>query len=455
MTDAKTADQRTELEYQVIGAMVHSKETAAVCLPVLSREDFANEALGAVFAAVRELFNRSAPIDRMTVVQEIGNDRFSELIQAALSVRVPHGNAEYYAAMLRDRARLDRIRTGALAITTADTIDEARTRADAINAELVTRRQWNAVPMMDAFSRFCDRHAETKTPEFLDFGFPKLKQRLFLERGDFIIIAGEPSSGKTSLACQIAVTLAGSCRVGFFTLETTSEKLTDRIMAQLTGIPLEQIKKNLLKEAEWKKIGETAQNASRLTLEQIPAAGMTVGDIQSYSIAHRYDVIFVDYLQIVTPANPRLQRYEQVTQISMGLHTMAQQAGIAVIALAQLSRPDKTKSRKSPTPPGMHDLRESGQIEQDADAVLLLYHRDPNDNTGPRMLKIAKNKEGERADFQLDFDGRTQTFRESNTTRKDIRRVAKEAAREAKEQQKSMQVTFEELNREDGGELPF
>lgn len=453
MTDTKTDDQRTELEYQVVGAMVHSRETASVCLPILSRDDFANEALGAVFAAVRELFNRGDPIDRMTVVQELGNDGFSELIRAALAIRVPHGNAEYYAAMLRDRARLDRIRAGALAVTMADTIDEARTKVDAVNAELVTRRQWQSVPLQDAFARFCDRHAETRTPEFLDFGFPKLKQRLFLEPGDFIILAGEPSSGKTALAAQMAVTLAKSRRVGFFTLETSSEKLTDRMVSQLTGIPLEQIKKNLLKDADWQKIAETAQAFSQLPLEQIPAAGMTVSDIQSYSIAHSFEVIFVDYLQIITAKNQKLPRYEQVTQISMDLHTMAQQAGIAVIALAQLSRPDKTKKTKAP--PSMHDLRESGQLEQDADAVLLLYHLDPNDNTGPRMLKIGKNKEGERADFQLDFDGRTQTFREANTTWKDIRRVARDAAKEAKGAQ-YYQVEMRELNGEEcGEELPF
>ena len=453
MTDTKISDQRTELEYQIIGAMVHDRETAAVCLPVLARSDFAHEALGAVFRAVLDLYGRNAPIDRLTVLQELGSDAYADLIDAALNRRVMPGNAEYYAGMLRDRARMDRIRATATAISVAATIEDARRDVDELNAELVTRRQWESVTMDAAMNLFCDRHSAMKEPEFLDFGFPKLKNRLFLDRGDFVVIAGEPSSGKTALAAQIAVTLAGRHRVGFFTLETSSEKLTDRIMAQITGIPLEQIKKNLLKEEEWKKITAAAQNFSRLPLEQIPAAGMTVNDIRSYSIAHRYEIIFVDYLQIVTPSNQRAQRYEQVTQISMGLHTLAQQAGIAVIALAQLSRPDRTKKTK--TPPGMHDLRESGQIEQDADAVILLYHRDPNDNTGPRMLKIAKNKEGERADFQLDFDGRTQTFREANTTWKDIRRVAKEAAKESKGKQYS-QVEMKELSEEESSEeLPF
>ena len=427
--------------------MVHDRETAGQLLPIIGRADFANEALGAVYAAVQHLFNQDAPIDRLTVVQELGSDAYTALIQAALDIRVVPGNAEYYAGMLRERSRLDRIRDAATTIAYSDNLDAARQLVDTMNAELVTRRQWEAVTMDQALNRFCDRHADTRTPDFLDFGFPKLKQRLYLERGDFIVIAGEPSTGKTALASQMAMTLAKKHRVGFFTLETSSEKLTDRMMAQLTKIPLKQIKANLLKEDEWRKVAEAAQANSTLTLEQIPAAGMTVQDIQSYSIAHHYSVIFVDYLQIVAPSNRRAQRYEQVTQISMELHTLAQQAGIAVIALAQLSRPDKSKKKREP--PGMHDLRDSGQIEQDADAVLLLYLKDPSNAIGPRMLKIGKNKEGERADFEVNFDGNTQTFTEAitNTTWADIRKAAKQA-------KQSTQVKMEEIGEEDG-DLPF
>ena len=101
----------------------------------------------------------------------------------------------------------------------------------------------------------------------------------------------------------------------------------------------------------------------------------------------------------------------------------------------------------------MHDLRESGQIEQDADAVLLLYHKDPNDNAGPRMLKIGKNKEGERADFELNFKGECQLFSEGNNwkgTMSEIRKAAKSTQQEFK------QVKMEDLGEvKEGEELPF
>lgn len=449
-----SSDQRLELEYQIIGAMIYSRETAAQIVQILRADDFSHEALGTVYTTIRALFAAGAPIDRITVAQALGgSDDHIRLIDAALQIRAMPGNAEYYAGLLREKARLERVRTTALAITTADSLDDARPSIDALNSEMVTRRQWAAVTMADALNTFVDRHAADRQPEFLDFGLPKLRDRLYLERGDFAVIAGEPSSGKTALAAQMAMTLSEKHRVGFFTLETSSEKLTDRLMAQITQIPLQQIKKNLLKDEDWKKISTAVQTVSQRPLEQIPAAGMTVSDIQAYSIAHRYEVIIVDYLQIIAPDSRKAPRYEQVTQISMALHTMAQLTGIAVIALAQLSRPDKTQKKQRP--PSMHDLRESGQIEQDADAVLLLYLADPNDNTGGRILKIGKNKEGERYDFHLDFNGNTQTFTETKTTWRDIKMAAQSAAQKAKEPA-FRQVELEELSEEESSEeLPF
>ena len=113
------------------------------------------------------------------------------------------------------------------------------------------------------------------------------------------------------------------------------------------------------------------------------------------------DVIFVDYLTLMKASGKT--PYERATQISMDLHTLAQQMEMAVIALAQLNRAGKGD-------PDMTSLRESGQIEQDADAILLIHWPDQEDST--RELIIAKNKEGETGKNFLRFDGKHQTFSE-------------------------------------------
>ena len=133
---------------------------------------------------------------------------------------------------------------------------------------------------------------------------------------------------------------------------------------------------------------------------------MTVRDIKAYSLSRRYEVIFVDYLQLIISKGRT--RYEEVTNISKDLHAMSQSARIAVIALAQLARPEKTDGKLKP--PNMSSFRESGQIEQDADAALLLWPEDPNNNKSRRVLKLGKNKEGEKITLNMEFDGSLQTM---------------------------------------------
>ena len=115
-------------------------------------------------------------------------------------------------------------------------------------------------------------------------------------------------------------------------------------------------------------------------------------------------MLFVDYLQLLRGGGKG--RYEDVTELSLGLQTLAQQHKVLVVALAQLARPEKRDGK--PVPPSMSSLRESGQIEQDADVVALMYPEDPENNRSRRVFKVSKNKEGEKLTLKFAFDGATQ-----------------------------------------------
>ncbi|MEM5780724.1 MAG: DnaB-like helicase C-terminal domain-containing protein, partial [Lawsonibacter sp.] len=144
-------------------------------------------------------------------------------------------------------------------------------------------------------------------------------------------------------------------------------------------------------------------------LDVVQAGGLSVVDIPALSLAGRYEIIYVDYLQLIAPEDRRRPDFEQVTQISKDLHTMVQTTGITIVALSQLSRPQKSGEQEKS--PGLHSLRQSGQIEQDADGVMLLYKEEPNNPRSRRCLKIAKNKEGEAGGIvMLGFDGSHQRF---------------------------------------------
>ncbi len=273
----------------------------------------------------------------------------------------------------------------------------------------------SVVSFAQGLSEFYKRHDGAKPPEYLRWGFCSLNKMLCAESGDFIIIGGYPSAGKTVLAIEFAWELAfhSKKRVGVFSLETKDEKLYDRLICRASDTPFDDIKHNTISNDSWKNIAELGGYADSIKLDVIKASGMTVNDIRAISLAHHYDVIFIDYLQLISSGGRyRGNRTEEVAGISMALHTFSQTSDVTIVALSQLSRQDKTEKSKAPT---MASLRESGQLEQDADIVMLLYLVDEADPNGDRRLKIGKNKEGERGFITLGFNPTKMQFTQKSS----------------------------------------
>jgi replicative DNA helicase len=179
-----------------------------------------------------------------------------------------------------------------------------------------------------------------------------------------------------------------------------------------------------------------ANEISESKLELIPAAGMTTADIRAKIIEGGYKLVVIDYLQLISSGGS--SRYEKVTSISIDLHTMAQSLGVTVVALSQLSRSDDDHQ------PRNSDLRESGQLEQDADVIIMLKLEKQADPSGNRKVFVTKNKEGELFMSMMAFDGKHQTFSKAPRTGETIdkyvndgkksRRLNKQTAQAAQEQ---------------------
>lgn len=435
-----------DIELRIVSTMLQKPDRAGEAFARLTAADFSVEAYGQIFATIERLRLAGAPVDPVTVQHELGDDYGIILKQTAVFEPV---DLAYYAEMLKEQGKLEEVKAAALTVAYAESYSAAAANMDALNGLFVSKQNTRVVSASAAAQDFCDR-ANAARPEYLRFGMRRLDSLLYTELGDMMIIGGYPSSGKTLLSLQMAATLAEKYRVGFFSLETNPEKLVDRLLSHLSHVPLKKIKDRDLGDADWLALTRSAEKLSTLRLDFVDAGGMSTRDIQSLSLSRKYQAIFIDYLQLIS-GNGRLTRYEQVTQISQNLHTLGRAHGIAVIALAQLKRPEKEKGK--PVPPSMADFRESGQIEQDADSALLLYPVDPNDYRSDRVLYIAKNKEGQRARYELDFDGATQTLREKpkpySETQSEIRRAARTVAAE-----RAGQVTFTEL-RDNTEPLPF
>lgn len=393
-----TNEMLTKARQSVLGSILISPEIVGDVVQKLTQEDFGSGALGNVYAGICRLFSRSRPVDPVTVLAEIGSE-YEQLLKELMIVTPTAANWEAYADIIRDTVQLGKLQTMATGIISAVNIDDARSKAEQLSLLLTKRSQLRIVSFLDGVCDFHIRQSERQTPNYLRWNFKPLDENLFAEPGDFIILGGYPSAGKTMLAAQFAYEMAQTQRkrVGIFSLETSDKKLYDRMISYAAEIDFSSIKSGRLSDSDLDAVVALGARSDRIPLEVIEASGMTPMDIRAVSLSRRYDVVFIDYLQLLSASGR--DRYEKITNISLALKQLGRDTGITVVALSQLSRPEKGR-RSAPT---LASLRESGQIEQDADIVMLLYLEDDDVPSGNRTLNVAKNKDGELGHFRLGF----------------------------------------------------
>ena len=407
-------DYRT-LQATVLGSMLQRPKTVGPVLAELTEEDFSGLEKD-LYIAIRDLFNAGSPVEERALLHRIDTedveDGWPEILQGLKTCAVE--DPLPYCRMLRECVTLDRLRDAAFGLQYAQTMEDAEKAVAAVNACLSQKRNKRVISIQDAVMRYQAELQEKYKKgrvKYLDWGIDYLTEVLDSELGDFVVIGGYPSAGKTLLSLQCDRRISEQHRVGYFSFETGARKLTQRLLTAASGVPLRRMKHNDLHDPDYRALAEGIETLYALPFSIVEAAGMTVSEIQAVTLAERFKVIFVDYLQLVNQSGS--SRYEKVTEISQQLHRLAQEHGVLVVALAQLSRPEKASKDSKPTPPGMSSLRESGQIEQDADAIALLYPENPNDRKSLRVLKIAKNKEGEPVNpCKLELKGEVQLFEE-------------------------------------------
>lgn len=399
---AVTVDEKwLDAQYSVLGSVLISPEVAPRVMSGTSEQDYSGTCR-TVFLAIKKLFLSGAAIDPVSVSGALGPNYRDFLVQL-MQITPTAANIDAYITLCREQSRVAAVRELAQKMMVADTSEKLRPLLEKASGLMADKPNLKITTMADALASFMQRH--TQNPDYLTWPVPELNDQIYGELGDFFIIAGSPSTGKSAWALQCAWHWAKQYKVGFFSLETSSEKLFDRQMAAAAQINMEVIKRNVLSQAEWDKVCGMNPEITARNLELIPAAGMTPADVRAVTMMRGYQIIFIDYLQLL--AGPGENRTAQVTAISIALHIMAQSMGVTVVGLSQLKR-------KEDGAPSMSDLRESGQIEQDADMVMILSLEKKDDPSGNRILHVAKNKEGICPKVLLAFDGKHQTFSKAN-----------------------------------------
>lgn len=392
-----------EAQNAAIGCILVDPTLAAELLSETTKEDFSGTALAA-YEVISQVFAAGQSPDPVLVAARLGpeyRDYLSQLVELTPSTAM----LGQYIALTKERSRMARIRTIMLQGAEADSLAAMQSTIQAANELCVQNGRQQESSMEDLAFRFYDR---IKTGErYILTGMQEIDSRVHLRPGGMNVIGAAPGRGKTALALQIACNQAKNYRVGYYTLEADDDQLFERLLASVSSVSMDQLtNKKTLTKYDYDRIGSAASQLATRKLWIQSAHGWTVDEIFHHAVAHRYDVIFIDYLQLVT-CDAR-DRTQEVAKISMRIHTLAQRNKILVHALSQVSR--DFKSDKKSEEIGMSDLRESGQIEQDADTIMLLYLATKGNFSGHRQLKIAKNKQGRTGQLELNWYGETQRF---------------------------------------------
>ncbi len=407
-----------ESERAVIGAAILSPSTIDITVSIVGPLDFAERDLGQAFGLLADLHAAGEPIDDTTLL--VDRFRRAGLLEplggragiGRLSIDCPNpAHAAAYARDVKESATRRRLRV--LAAQLADraetpTIDPSET-IDWAEAELTRHRSGGgpaAVSLASATRTALEDILATRTNGRgvgLPTGLWRVDECLGgLYPGELVILAARPSIGKSAMGCQIAQHNAERRRpVLLVSLEMTGRDIALRGLAQRLGREVRALRAGVGIDAE----DITAANSYAAELDPVPmfiwsSRSATLAKIRAAARVQQattgLSMLVVDYLGLIAPADRRKPRWEQVTEASGDLKSLALELGVPVVCLCQLGR------EAEKVLPRLDHLRDSGSIEQDADVVMLL-HRESRDATSA-TLDIAKNRCGVTGILSLGFD---------------------------------------------------
>lgn len=394
----------------------------------LRPEDFYLDHHAQVYRAALNLYDRSDPIDLLTLAAELEKMRVLERVGgqaflAELESGVPTAaNVEYYGHLVEEAATKRKLisaggRITALgfdestpanaALDTAEgvifNIAEGRITQDFVVLKDILKNTWDQIEAI---------HKDQSTIIGVPSGFNDLDAKTGgFQKSDLIIIAARPGVGKTSLTLNIAQHAAIQYKipVAIFSLEMSEQQLVTRLLCSEASVDSYRLRTGLLKDAEWPRIAQAMGALSEAQIYIDDSPNVSVMEMRTKArrlkSANNLGLVIVDYLQLMQGRNQE-NRVQEVSDISRGLKGLARELQIPVIACSQLSRePEKRTDHR----PQLSDLRESGTLEQDSDLVLFIYReRFYNDNVAEDKrniaeIIIAKHRNGPTGKLELLF----------------------------------------------------
>lgn len=406
----KVQPQAIPLEEAVLGALMLDKEALAIVLDILRPESFYLDAHQLIYRAMLRLFERSQPVDLLTVTEELKKN--GELQSAGgphylveLTDRVASSaNIEFHARLIAQKhIQRELIRVSTTIIRDAyedttdvfDLLDEAEQGLFSIAQQNMSRSYES---MGSLASKLQKQLEELKNREDgltgIPTGFTDLDRLTSgWQPSDLIIVAARPGMGKTSFTLSLAKNAACDFNKGvvIFSLEMSSLQLVQRMVSMEAEISGSKMRNGQLEEYEWEQLHSAIERMSDAPIYIDDTPGINIFEVRAKArrlkMQHDIQLIIIDYLQLMSGGseNQKGNREQEISAISRALKGLAKELEVPVIALSQLSR--AVEVRGGTKRPQLSDLRESGAIEQDADIVSFIYR--------PEYYQILEDEEGQ------------------------------------------------------------
>jgi replicative DNA helicase len=433
-----TQPHSLEAEKTVIGALLLDPEAITKVAATLRPQDFYDPTYGSIYAACLRVYEGRAPVDLVTIAEELTTDGTMTRIGGtaflvSLAGAVPTAShVTTYAAIVSDKARRrSLIRAGQQIAALGYEQVEFPAMLEQSHSELLAVAGGASETKPESLKAVTERRYE-QIAHVQATGNTEALRRIYtgfrnvdyffngFAPGSLTVIAARPSMGKTALATNIALNAAlkSHKRVLIFSLEMTKEEVADRITASNLGVPTWKIEKGDITDDQVRQIGVVIDGFADCPLYIDDDPDTTLSNLRAKAIRHQLehglDLLIVDYLQLVEVPKgmgAKENRVQEISVISRGLKQLARELSIPLIALSQLNRAVETAPQSIPH---LSHLRESGSIEQDAHNVLMLwregYYNEDCEQPDLTTVFIRKNRQGPVGTAELVFDKELMRF---------------------------------------------
>lgn len=427
----RAVPQSIESEQAVIGALLFDND-AIDRIGDLKTEHFYRGDHRAIFAEIVKLIGANRPADVFTVFESLGEraqDFGGMQYLDKLSSSVPgSANIGRYAEIVIDRAMkrglsslgsmLQDMAFNPDGSSAAELIERAYTQLEAFCA---SDNKDDMVGIEEAMSEYIEQLDQQYDGKIVatPTGFSDLDEKLDggMNGGDLIIVGGRPAMGKTAFVMGVGQHVAEQSTVAVFSMEMPKKQLMRRLVASLGSIPMGILgDPRRMADEHWPKLTHAMQRAKNLNFFIDDRPARTLADIRSrcrtVKRKHGLGLVIVDYLGLMAGGEGD-NRTQQVGANSRGLKVMAKELDVPVIVLAQLNRGLESRPDKRPM---MSDLRDSGEIEQEADTVMFLYrdevYRPDSPDKGICEVILAKQRNGQTGRLALVYEGMFTRFKD-------------------------------------------